>query len=123
ADPAGRRGAPVWAIGTLRWVASETFDALRTWRGELVDEQGRSWAFLVPTEPWNVAVGDVVRIAGFFYKVWETRRADGSWMTAPLVVGEELLASAFRMDPVTELRQNALDRVDDHDLAAASRPF
>ena len=53
-------------------------------------------------EPWNVAVGDVVRVQGFFLKLYDALQPDGTLLTAPLLVGEELsdlMARGGRLRP------------------------
>ena len=122
-DPAPHRGQPFWVIGTLSWLDTEVIDRLPYYRGEVIDADGNPWAFSVAIQPYKLEVGQVVKLAGFFVKTWEFLRPDGTFVTAPLLVGEEILESSFRMDPVTRLRVDLLDEVRDADLAQANRPL
>ena len=123
ADPAAWRGRPVTVLGTLR--ALETVDdaAGTTRRGTLQDEHGEAWIFIVLSEPADVRPGDVVRVSGFFFKLHDYLAPDNSLVSGPLVVGQELLRSAWRIEPVTELSPELLARVRDTSLADASLPL
>ena len=123
ADGRGLRGRPFWVLGEIRWWESEVVDRLPRTRGEIIDADGNSWAFLVVVEPFNVEPGDVVRMAGFYLKQYDLRRPSGEFVTAPLLVGEELLASAYRIEPVTALRDDLFEDVFDADLAQANEPL
>jgi hypothetical protein len=116
-----RRGDAVWTLGTIAWWEGELIDGYKEIRGEVVDEAGHSWAFLAVTDPFNLDVGDVVKLAGFYFKAYELLRPDGSLVTAPLIVADEVLSSAFRIDPVTFLHPDALSSVRDYNLSQASR--
>jgi len=122
-DGAALRGQPFWVLGELQWSVSETIDFLPRTRGEIVDRDGTSWAFLVVVEPFAVEPGDVVRLSGFYLKQYELLRPSGEFVTAPLLVGEELLASAYRIEPVTALREDLFDDLRDRDLDQANRPL
>jgi len=117
----GRRGDAVWTHGTIAWWQTDMIDGYEEIRGEVVDEAGPSWAFLAVTDPFDLNEGDVVKLAGFYFKAHELLRPDGSLITAPLIVADEVLRSAFRIDPVTVLRPEALAGVRDYNLAQASR--
>lgn len=124
ADPAAHRGRPLWVIGTLQWQEELEDEVLGFCvRGELRDAQDRPWNFLSVTQLEDVRQGEVVRVSGFFLKLWDLQRPDGSRSQGPLLVAEEVLRSAFRIDPVTELDRDALLRVRDFDLADASQPL
>lgn len=135
-DPASQRGDAVWAIGRLKWFETETLDGLFEVRGEIEDERGRSWGFLVAAEPYGaergarqptpIEVGEVVRVEGFFFKVADLARPDRSVVTAPLIVGRDLNRSMFRMEPVTELTDDQVARIasiDDRTLGLAEQPL
>ncbi len=121
--PGNHRGTPFSVLGRLEWLEADEVDRLVHYRGQLRDDDDRPWAFQVLVEPWNVEVGDVVRVQGFFLKQYDALQPDGTLLTAPLLVGEELLASAWRIDPVTSLPRGVFDDVHDRDLAQASRPL
>jgi len=124
ADPAAHRGRPYWVIGTLQWQEELQDDVLGFCvRGELRDELDRPWNFLSLTQLEDVRQGDVVRVSGFFLKHWDLQRPDGSRSRGPLLVAEEVLRSAFRLEPVTELPDDLFLRVRDYDLADASQPL
>lgn len=139
ADPAAHRGEALWVIGRLKWWDSATLDGLYEVRGELEDEQGGSWAFLVATEPRDLSragplasvpsdieIGEVVRLKGFFFKDVDLARPDRTLFTAPMLVGRELLRSAFRIEPVTSIddgMRERLARVQDQTLGLAELPL
>lgn len=122
-DPASQRGKPFWVLGELQWVDSLDSDLPTHWRGELQDEQGRSWHFACLVEPDGLEVGDVVRVGGFFLKHYEGLRPDRSFASGPLLVGEEALPSAWRIEPQTALPAAELEALRDYDLGAATRPL
>lgn len=125
-EPEVFRGRPLSALGTLQWIDQGLIDGLLEVRGEILDELGRSWLFLVVTEPYDIEVGDVVRVPGFFFKNARILRPDGEFAEGPMIVGEELLPSAFRMPPVSELDagvQERLRRVRDLSLEGASQRY
>lgn len=126
AEPARHRGEPIWALGRVRWIDQSMVDGLLEVRGELRDEQERSWLFIVLTEPYDIEVGDVVRVPGFFFKHARMLDHQGEFVDGPLVVGEELLPSSFRIPPVTELTpelRERLRRVRDYSLEGASQRY
>jgi hypothetical protein len=122
-EPAAHRGAPFWARGTLQWIEQEMVDGYLEVRGEVRDRAGQPWGFLVVTEPYRAVPGDVVKLSGFFMKSHDLLRPDGSQVTVPLLVGDEILQSAYPMDPVTSLDSARFDGVRDADLAEASAPL
>jgi hypothetical protein len=123
ADPAGHRGEPYWVLGQLKWMDSEEVDRLIYYRGLIEDEDGKPWSFMVLTQPWEVEVGDIVKVSGFFLKMYDMVQPDTRFVRAPVIVGEELLISAYRIPPVTQLRPDLFDTVLDHDLTQANRPL
>ncbi len=124
ADPVASRGQPVTVTGTLRWQEELQDDVLGFCvQGEVRDAQDQPWNFLVLTQLVDVRQGEVVRVAGFFLKHWDLLRPDGTRSSGPLLVGEELLRSAFRIEPVTELPPGFFARVRDFDLRDASLPL
>lgn len=123
ADSAAWRGRPLSVIGRLQWFERETLFDYRQLRGEILDAQGRSWSFIALSEPYEMAHGDVVRASGFYFKQHDQVRPDGGQLSAPLLVCDELLRSAFRMAPVTALAPDALEAVRDATLGDASRPL
>lgn len=116
-----QRGAPVWILGTLAWWQDERIDGYTEIRGEVVDQDGHSWAFLSVTEPYELEPGAVVKLAGFYFKAHELLRPDGGLVSAPLIVADEVLASAYRIDPLTELPADSLAGVRDFNITQASR--
>ncbi|MFT7464073.1 MAG: hypothetical protein ACI9EF_002422 [Pseudohongiellaceae bacterium] len=120
---AEHRGAPVWVLGTLSWWQDEIVNGYTEVRGEVIDREGRPWAFLSVTEPYDLNVGDVVKLAGFWFKAHDMLRPDGTVVTAPLIVADELLASAYPIEPVTEFPAASLEEVRDYNIVQASRPL
>ncbi len=123
ATPAEHRGDPVWVLGELVWVDTLAGPWPTHWRGEIVDEFGASWHFACVVEPDGLNPGDIVRIGGFFMKHYEGLRPDRSFVSGPLIIGEELVASAWRIDAVTRLPATELEELRDYDLEAATRPL
>ncbi len=122
-EPEDARGKPVWALGTVEWFDTDlSLNPPEVW-GEIRDQDSRTWLFLVAQPTLDVRVNDVVRLKGFFFKRHDRQRGDGSFASGPLVVGEELLRSAFRIDPVTKLRPDLFYGLRDHTLQEASRPL
>jgi hypothetical protein len=122
-DPGSARGKPFWVLGELKQLNSEVVDRLVYSRGIVEDQDGRPWAFMVITEPWKIELGDIVKVSGFFLKIYDMAQPDGQFVRMPLLIGDELLASAYRISPVTQLREDLFDTVRDRDLAQASRPL
>jgi len=118
-----RRGDPVYVIGTLKWLEPVSDSRGYRVRAEIEDEDGRAWNAVVVTEPFELIPGDVVKAAGFFFKHYDMLRPDRSTSSGPLIVGEELLRSAFRIEPVTALREDLFVRVRDYDMSEAGRPI
>lgn len=124
ASPAAFRGRPLWVIGTLQWQEELQDDVLGACvQGELRDAQDRPWNFLSLSQLHDVRTGEVARASGFFLKHWDLLRPDGTRSSGPLLVCEEILRSAFRIEPVTELDRELLLRVRDFDLQDASQPL
>ncbi|MED5331084.1 MAG: hypothetical protein VX916_07300 [Planctomycetota bacterium] len=122
-DSASFRGDPVFMIGTLAWLDSKSEAWPPEHRAEVLDQEGKSWNLLFGVEPEGLKAGDVVKVEGFFLKHHDMFRPDRTFSSGPLVIGEELRASFFRIDPVTELPEKELQGVRDVDLASASRPL
>jgi len=124
AGPTAHRGQPCTVIGTLAWQEELQDDVLGFCvQGEVRDAQDEPWNFLVLAPLVDVRRGEVVRLSGFFLKHWDLLRPDGSRSSGPLLVGAEMLRSAFRIEPVTELPPGFLARVRDFDLRDASLPI
>ncbi len=122
-DPGAHRGAPLSVLGRLLWYEPELATTPHTFRGEIEDEQGGAWTFLVVNLPWGLEVGEVVRVSGFFFKLHDMLRPDRTFATGPLLVAEELLPSAYRIAPVKVLRDDLFLGTRDLDLSDASRPL
>lgn len=118
-----RRGDALYVIGTLKWMQPMSDSRGYQVRAEIEDEDGRSWNAIFVTEPFDLHPGDVVKAAGFFFKHYDMLRPDRSTSSGPLIVGEELLRSAFRIDPVSQLREDLFMRVRDYDISEAGRPI
>lgn len=123
ADPSSHRGQPFFVLGRLVWMDTEEVDRLIYTRGVLEDQDGNPWIFMVLSQPYQIEVGDIVKASGFFMKMYDMLQPDSEFVRAPLLIGDELLASAYRMEPVTSLRRDLFDTIQDHDLAQANRPL
>ncbi|MHC5212225.1 MAG: hypothetical protein ACYTG2_16020 [Planctomycetota bacterium] len=120
---AEHRGRPFWTLGTLAWVERLPPGPFAyAVRGEVVGEDGRSWNMVVVNEPLDLVPGDFVKLAGFFLKHYDMPRPDRSVSSGPLIVGNELLRSAPRIEPVMSLRPDLFARVHDQGLGESSRP-
>ena len=114
------RGQPFWTLGTLQWVEQELVDGYLEVRGEVHDQDGKPWGFVVVNEPYDLVRGSVVKLAGFYLKAYDLLRPDGSVERVPLLIGDELIGSAFPLEPVTTLAPDAFDSVRDSSLAESS---
>ncbi len=122
-DSSAQRGNVFSVLGQLKWMDTEQVGRLRYYRGQINDETGRPWTFAVLTQPWDIEVGDVVRLAGFYLKQHDMVKPNTEFVRAPLIVGEEILASSYLMDPVLEMPADLFESVQDHSLTLANRPL
>jgi hypothetical protein len=124
-DPTAFRGKPLSIKGNLQWYESEHFEEFKFFRGYLTTLEGQYVYFTVLGMPDEFAIGDVVKLQGYFFKVFsftlpgeETRVSD-----ALFLVGRRLITSFYKMDPVHEIDQNLLDTIYDYTLEDSSKEF
>ncbi|MGQ0551636.1 MAG: hypothetical protein ACT4PU_00275 [Planctomycetota bacterium] len=121
-NPSEYRGRPIWILGHLQTIDEIPGPFGELSRGTILDLHQQPWAFLAVLPPEELRVGDVVRAAGFFFKVHDMPGPLEAQVSQPLLVAEEVLRSALPLRPVTKLRSDLFDRVRDDDLAEASKP-
>ena len=111
ADPASFRGRPVEIKGALEWFEREEFQDFKLFRGYLVTPEGDYVYFTVMNMPDEIEIGGVMKLQGFFFKIFSCSLADGSTRAgnAVYLVGNRLKPSFYHMDPVTELDPEILD--------------
>jgi len=118
ADPARFRGQPFVTKGLFAWSAPTPADmvysgpsgdlagTLPVFRGLFTDERGRQYTFTVLDDPAAMEPGQVVRLAGFFFKAQAVfAPGDDSEVIDPTLhfVGERLVRSYLAMEPVEEI--------------------
>lgn len=115
-DPALHRGEPFMVKGIL-----ESIDVVqgRVWqevRGTVRDDTGQLYSFTVLRDP-DVEVGQFVILRGFFFKLFTTESAPGEFADNTIyLVGNRLILSFMRMEPVTDLSQIPFDKARDFDI-------
>lgn len=125
ADPAAFRGKPLSIKGNLQWWETEQFQDFELFRGYMTTLEGDHVYFTVLGMPDDVALGDVFRLNGFFFKIFsfllpqdDTRVSD-----AVFLVGRRLITSFYDMDPVTEVNVDLLDTITDYQLEGSLVDF
>ncbi|MBI4880007.1 MAG: hypothetical protein HY812_10175 [Planctomycetes bacterium] len=116
AAPAASRGQPFEVKGVLESVEAVQGQLWQEIRGSLRDPDGQLYAFSVLQEP-QVEVGQVVRLRGFFFKLFclETRPGEFSDNVIYLI-GRSLVRSFLEMPPVTDLAQIPFHLARDYDV-------
>jgi hypothetical protein len=127
AEPAAYRGTPFEIKGNLQWW-EEVKDQERgfsLYRGYITTPDGDYAYFTVLGIPYDIAIGDVVKLQGFFFKLYsfsllgeDTRVTDAIYL-----VGKELVSSFYKIDPVHELDMDLMNTVYDYDILDMAKPF
>ncbi|MBU0755958.1 MAG: hypothetical protein KJ645_12515 [Planctomycetes bacterium] len=124
ADPAAHRGHPYEVIGTLSWLEEITDHDPALFRGFITTPDGEICYFTVLNHSYGIALGDVVKLQGFFFKIFsfnlpgdEERVSD-----AIFLIGKRLIPSFFEMAPVHELDMGLLDNIRDYDILDMAKP-
>lgn len=125
ADSAAFRGKPLSIKGNLQWWEKENFQDFQLYRGYLTTLKGESVYFTVLNMSDEVSIGDVVKLEGFFFKIFSfTLPGDGTRVSeAPFLVGRRLINSFYEMEPVNELDMDLLGTIYDYSLEDSSREF
>lgn len=124
-DPASFRGQPFEIKGELNWLEEITENDARIHRGYLTTPQGDICYFTTLSVDDTLALGDVVKLQGFFFKIFsfnppgeEARVND-----AVFLIGKHLIPSFYKMEPVHALDMNLLERLYDYDILDMCKPF
>ena len=124
-DPASFRGKPILIKGNLQYYETEKFEDFELFKGYLTTLKGRYVYFTVLSMPDEFSIGDVVKLQGFFFKIYsfvlhgeETRVSD-----ALFIVGRRLVSSFYTMKPVHEIDPAVLDSIYDYTLEDSSKDF
>ncbi len=125
ADPGDSRGQPLSIKGNLQWWEKEKFQDFQLYRGYITTLKGEYVYFTVLNISDDVSIGDVVKLEGFFFKIFSfTLPGEGTRVSdAPFLVGRKLISSFYDMDPVAELNLDLLGSIYDYSLEDSSREF
>ena len=125
ADSAAFRGKPLSIKGNLQWWEKENFQDFQLYRGYITTLKGEYVYFTVLNMSDEVSIGDVVKLEGFFFKIFSfTLPGEGTRVSeAPFLVGRRLINSFYEMDPVSELDMDLLGTIYDYSLEDSSREF
>lgn len=116
ADPGSSRGHAFEVKGHLESTEAVEGSRYQEMRGTLVAADGQRYAFSVLRES-SAAIGDVVRLQGFFFKRFAVEVEPGQYdENALYLIGRTLVRSYLAMEPVTDLAQAPLHLVRDFDL-------
>lgn len=123
-DPATHRGRPYAIKGRLEGFEKIEEHDFELYRGFMATRNGEYVYFTVLDIPSDVVIGDVVKLQGFFFKLYsfnlpeEVRVSD-----AVYIVGKQLVPSFYDMAPAHELDQALLDTLYDYDILDMAKPF
>ena len=69
----------------------------QVYTGQVVDKRFRFWTFIMVEKPWaSVTEGDIVRVYGAFFKVWEYEtQLQNTYKISPVVIGRNFVAVNF----------------------------
>ena len=124
-DTDAARGLPFEVKGNLQWFEKVTDLDFELYRGFITSYDGDFYYFTVRDMPDEIAIGDVVKLQGFFFKAYsfplpgEEKRVND----AVFLIGKKLIPSFYTMDPVTELDYDLLDRVYDFGAEDIVKPL
>ncbi|MFH2001603.1 MAG: hypothetical protein ABIK28_18105 [Planctomycetota bacterium] len=124
-DPQAFRGKPLEIKGNLQWFEKTTFNEVPLYRGSLVSKDGKDYYFTILNMPAEIKVHDVVKLQGFFFKLYsfnapeDDRRIDN----AVFLVGKQLIPSFYQMEPVTTLDMDLLNSIYDYDILDLAKYF
>lgn len=125
ANPASFRGKYVWCKGRLQYLShgksGHPIDGYKIHAGWIRTDDGHDVLFRVSIEPRDIAVGDYVRVEGFFMKLHDSHDAPDA-DRVPVIVGPELFRSFPPWEPVREIDPAMFADVDD-ELFADGAPL
>jgi hypothetical protein len=119
------RGKPYEIKGNLQWYEKITDLDFELYRGYLTSHDGHYFYFTVRDLDEQIAIGDVVKLQGFFFKRYsftlsgENERVND----AIFLVGKRLIPSFYEMPPVYGLNMDLLDTLYDFELQDMMREF
>ncbi len=116
ADPALHRGQPFEVRGFLESIEVVQGQVWEEIRGTIREPSGQLYAFSVLREP-DVQVGQVVRLKGFFFKLFSLETAPGEYADAVIyLIGKSLIRSFLSMDAPSSLDEIPFDEARDFDI-------
>jgi len=124
-DPSAFRGDPLEIKGILQWFEKYTELESPLYRGYLTSQEGDHFYFTLMDIPNNVRVGDIVKLQGFFFKIYsftvpgEDRRIND----AVFLIGKRLIPSFFEMPQANEIDMELLETLYDYDIQDMGKPF
>jgi hypothetical protein len=122
--PAAYRGKPFEVKGRLESFEKIAEHEFELYRGFLTTRNGDAVYFTVLDIPWDAAIGDVVKLQGFFFKLYSFNLPEEERVTdAIYLVGKQLIPSFYDMEPVHELNMKLLNTLWDYDILDMAKPF
>lgn len=116
ADPGVHRGLPYEVKGFLESIEVVQGQLWQEIRGTIRDQQDRYYTFSVLREP-DVTVGQVVRLSGFFFKLFSLEAKPGEYLDNVIhLVGKSLDRSFLAMAPTEDLAEVPFHLARDFDL-------
>lgn len=124
-DSAAHRGVPYEIKGNLQWFEEVTDLNFKLYRGYLTSLNGDNYYFTVLNFSDDIKVGDVVKLQGFFYKIYSfnLQGEDKRINDAIFLVGKHLIPSFYEMPPVNQLNPRLLDALYDFELEDQIKPL
>lgn len=125
-DPAAYRGLPMEIKGNIQYYDQDTFENHTIFNGYLTTLEGDTIYFTVLNMPESFMFGGVMKLRGFFFKVFSFTLPDEMERistNALFFVGNRLVPSFYTMDPVAELDIDLLEAIADMDPESATKDF
>lgn len=125
AEPQAHRGKPFEIKGNLNWFEKTTFNENPLYRGYLTARDGHVYYFTVLNMPTEIKVNDVVKLQGFFFKLYSFNAPENDTRidNAVFLIGKQLIPSFFQMDPVLALDMELLNSLYDYDILDMAKYF
>jgi len=124
-DPSACRGLPYEIKGNLQWYEEITDLDFKLFRGYILSLEGEYFYFTVREMPRDLKIDDVVKLQGFFYKVYSfnLQGEDKRINNAVYLVGKSLIPSFYELQPALKLDFALLDTLYDFNVEDMFKPF
>ena len=124
-DPAACRGKPYEIKGNLQWYEKITDLDFELYRGYLTSYDGDYFYFTVRDMEENIAIGDIVKLQGFFFKRYSFNLSgeEERVKDAIFLIGKRLIPSFYEMPVVRALDMSLLDTLYDYELVDMMKEF